>query len=563
MTTIAETTLDRRLEDLRSDVLGEDACLIGPFGQRRICYADHIASGRPLASVETALRDLVLPAYANTHTEDSFTGARTTRIAHDAAAYLKGALHADDAYAVAFPGTGSTGAIKRLQEILGVAVPCTHRERFLAALPEAERLVVFVGPYEHHSNEVSWRESLAEVVAVPLDERGALDLAALEEAVSDPRYAGRPKLGSFSAASNVTGIRTDVAAVARVLRRHGARVAVDFAASAPYEDVDVRAGSDAQIDAAMISPHKFLGGPGSPGLLVFHRDLYDLRAPTTAGGGTVAYVTSQEHVFLGDIEAREDAGTPAIVQRIRAALAFQVKERVGIDAIERREHAWTEHALARLTATPGVVILGPTDVPRLAVVSFNLRDAGAVAAGRDDVALHPRFVIRLLSDLFGIQGRAGCSCAGPYGHELLGIDLDHAAAYLDAIQRGFEGIRPGWARISFHWLADRDEVDFLLDAVAFIARYGHRFLPLYRFDWHSGGWTWRDAAPAEDPATGGASAFGPESWEALPRSTRSRAEDYAAAMDDAHAWAERLGEPARPAPPPPDGVDPSLVSFRT
>jgi selenocysteine lyase/cysteine desulfurase len=570
-TPTADPTLERRLEALRADVIGHDACLDGPFGRRRICYADHIASGRPLASIEATLRDLVLPAYANTHTEDSFTGARTTRIAHDASAYLKRALHAGDAYAVAFPGTGSTGAIKRLQEILGVAVPCTHRERFLAALPEEERLVVFVGPYEHHSNEVSWRESLAEVVAVPLDERGALDLVALEAAVSDPRFASRPKLGSFSAASNVTGIRTDVSAVARILRRHGARVAFDFAASAPYEDVDVRAGADDQIDAAMLSPHKFLGGPGSPGLLVFHRDLYDLRAPTTAGGGTVAYVTSQEHVFLGDVEAREDAGTPAILQRIRAALAFQVKERVGIAAIERREHAWTEHALARLAATPGVEILGPSDVPRLAVVSFLVRDAGAAAEGRDDVALHPRFVIRLLSDLFGIQGRAGCSCAGPYGHELLGIDLEHAAAYLDAIRHGFEGIRPGWARISFHWLADRAEVDFLLDAVAFVARHGHRFLPLYRFDWRSGAWTWRGRDHAATPEAGAApngATFGPEAWAPLPRSDRSPAEDFAAALSEAHAWADRLaaeGAPpdgARVGPPPP-GVDPGLVFFRT
>lgn len=559
-------TLEDQLEALRQDVVGSDACLAGPFGSRRICYADHIASGRPLGSIEDAVRDLVLPAYANTHTEDSFTGARTTRIAHDAGAYLKRALHASDAYAIAFPGTGSTAAIKRLQEILGVAVPCTHRERLLEALPTSERLVVFVGPYEHHSNEVSWRESLAEVMSIPLDERGALDLDVLEQTVRDPRWGDRPKLGSFSAASNVTGIRTDVHAVARILRRHGAHVAFDFAASAPYEDVDVREGSDAQIDVAMLSPHKFLGGPGSPGMLVFHRDLYGLRAPTTSGGGTVAYVTSEEHLFLDDVEAREDAGTPAIVQRIRAALAFQVKDRIGIETIEAREQAWTERALTRMAETPGVNVLGPLDMPRLAVASFLVRDAGAAAAGRDDVALHPRFVIRLLSDLFGIQGRAGCSCAGPYGHELLGIDLEHAKAYVEAVQNGFEAIRPGWARISFHWMIDEDEADFLVDAVAFVARYGHRFLPLYRLDWHSGAWNWRAGEGVDDEAGGDAAhagTFDPDGWTALTRSPRSRSEDFALALGEAEAWAERLGEPDGLGTDAPHGLDPALVFFRS
>jgi selenocysteine lyase/cysteine desulfurase len=558
--------IEARLDPLRADVIGADALVEGPFGPRRIAYADHIASGRPLASIEDALREAVLPTYANTHTEDSATGARTTRLANDAGRYLKRCLHAGPDYAIAFPGTGSTGAIKRLQEILGVAVPCSRRDALLAALPDAERPVVFVGPYEHHSNEVSWRESLAEVVVVPLADDGRLDLAALERIVADPRWGHRPKIGSFSAASNVTGILTDVAAVARVLRRHGARVAFDFAASAPYVDVDVMDGSDAQVDAAMLSPHKFLGGPDSPGLLVFHRDLYRLRAPTTAGGGTVSYVGPEDHAFLGDVEAREDAGTPAIVQRIRAAMAFRVKERVGLELVRAREEAWTRRALARMSATPGIEVLGPTDVPRLGVVSFLLRDAGAVAAGQPDRTLHPRFVIRLLSDLFGVQGRAGCSCAGPYGHALLRIDPDRSAAYRAAIEAGFEGVKPGWARLSFHWLADRDEVDFLLDAVAFVAEHGHRFVPLYAFDWRSGAWTWRgaggdDAGVQDDP-------FEPDRWPRPARATRPAAEDRARYLAEAHAWAERLSEEGAPperssvGPPPPE-VDPGLVFFRT
>jgi selenocysteine lyase/cysteine desulfurase len=526
------------------------------------------------------LRDLVLPGYANTHTEDSFTGARTTRIAREAATYLLRSLHAGDDYAVAFPGTGSTGAIKRLQEILGVAVPSIHRKRLLDALPAVERWIVFVGPYEHHSNEVSWRESLAEVVVIPLDERGGIDLAALDRIVNDPRFIRRPKLGSFSAASNVTGVRTDVTAVARILRRGGAKVAFDFAAAAPYLDVDVHAGSDRQVDAAMLSPHKFLGGPGSPGMLVFHNDLYRLPAPTMAGGGTVAYVGPDEHTFLADIGAREDAGTPAIVQRIRAALAFRVKETIGAEAIEAREQAWIDRAFGRLRSMPGVDILGPVDAPRIAVASFLILDPGGAADGEPSRTLHPRFVIRLLSDLFGIQGRAGCSCAGPYGHALLGIDARAAHAYRDAIAAGFEGVKPGWSRLSFHWLADRAEVDFLLDAVQFVAEYGHRFVPLYAFDWRSGAWRWRGGVPGlpdasfEPERTSAASAWDgltPADWAALESSKRSCAEDYASALEEARDWAARLSAEAYAhlyttaggGRDVPDEVDPELVFFRT
>jgi len=227
-------------ERVRADLLDLGACVATPFGARRVTYADHIASGRHLRSVERLLADAVLPLYANTHTEDSALGAHTTRLTHEAAEYVKACLGAGPEYKLLFPGTGATGALKRLQEILGVSVPPQHRHRLLSVLPEAERPVVFVGPYEHHSNDVTWRESLAEVVAVPLDQEGLLDLAALDRAVSDPRFANRPKIGSFSAASNVTGLITDVRAVAKVLHRHGAVAVFDFAASAPYVRLDVR-----------------------------------------------------------------------------------------------------------------------------------------------------------------------------------------------------------------------------------------------------------------------------------------------------------------------------------
>ncbi len=535
------------LSELRGDILGADACVRTPFGERRITYADHIASGRPLASVEERLRASVLPLYANTHTEDSATGAYTTHLVHEASAYIKRQLGADERYRLVFAGSGTTGAVKRMQEILGLAVPSNLRERVLAALEPEERPVVFVGPYEHHSNELSWRESLAEVVAIPLDERGGIDLGALKRGLDDPRFDGRPKIGSFSAASNVTGIITDVRAVATLLHEHGAAAFFDYAASAPYVDIDVRPGELDGIDALFLSPHKFLGGPGSPGVLLFDQMLYDQPVPTTAGGGTVSYVSPQGHWFLNDIEAREDAGTPAILQKLRAALAFEVKQRVGVKRIEKRERQLIAAAIERFRDHPNVHLLGNLDAPRLAVVSFEVRSGPWI--------LHPRFVTRLLNDLFGIQGRAGCSCAGPYGHDLLGIDAERSRAYHDAIEAGFEAVRPGWSRISFHYAIDDTTFAFLLDALAFVAEYGGRFVPLYRFDWSTGAWT--HEADTE-PECG----FDSASWRPIARSRAAPSEDFARYLDEARALADGLKAPTG-GPSAPEGLDAALVTFLT
>ncbi|MEJ2287973.1 MAG: aminotransferase class V-fold PLP-dependent enzyme [Deinococcales bacterium] len=540
---MAETAM----RQLRNDTLGEDACVRTPFGERRVTYADHIASGRPLRSVEERLQRSVLPLYANTHTEDSATGAHTTHLMHEATEYIKARLGADERYRLVFAGSGTTGAIKRMQEILGLAVPSSLRDRVLAVLAPDERPVVFVGPYEHHSNELSWRESLAEVVTIPLDGRGTIDLDALRRALEDARFEGRPKIGSFSAASNVTGIVTDVRAVARLLHEHGAAAFFDFAASAPYVAIDVRPGQPDGIDALFLSPHKFLGGPGSPGLLLFDQMLYDQPAPTTAGGGTVSYVSHGGHWFVEDIEAREDAGTPAILQKLRAAMAFEVKERIGVERIEERERAFITEAIARLRDHPNLQLLGNLEVPRLAVLSFEVRSG--------DRILHPRFVTRLLNDLFGIQGRAGCSCAGPYGHDLLGIDAERSRAYHEAIEAGFEGVRPGWSRISFHYGISEEAFRFLLEAVTFVAEYGDRFVPLYRFDWRTGAWTHEadEALPC---------GFDSASWPAVPRSEAPFVEDYRRYLEEARRLAEGLQPPARPGSAP-KGLDPSLVTFLT
>jgi selenocysteine lyase/cysteine desulfurase len=536
------------LKWLRNEVIGSGAEITTPFGQRRITYADYVASGRPLAYIERTLLNRVMPSYANTHTEDSFTGARTTHYAHEAAEYIKRCLNADDRYKIIFTGTGSTAAIKRLQEILGLSVPSPLRARVLEITRPEERPVVFVGPYEHHSNEVSWRETIAEVVEIGLCDKGLIDLDALHAALTDKKYANRPKIGSFSAASNVTGIISDTRSIARLLHAQGAFACFDFAASAPYVKIDLKPGKNDGYDAVFISPHKFVGGPGSPGVLVFNEAMYALETPSTAGGGTVTYVSSSEHHFVSDIEAREDAGTPAILQKTRAALAFWVKEQVGTDLIEGREREFSTRALKRLGQNPKLEILGNLTAKRLAVVSFLVRSG--------ERYLHPRFVVRLLNDLFGIQSRGGCACAGPYGHQLLHIDEERSKQTWQSIQAGYEGIKPGWTRLNFNYFISDAEFEFLISALEFVADHGAKFVPLYDLDWHSG--AWKHATDKPHPSLFQSLEF----VDPLPSSTEET--PFQAYLEQAHQLAQGLPEPLeRPIPPDvSQQVSEELVFFR-
>jgi selenocysteine lyase/cysteine desulfurase len=480
----SSTTLaDVNLAWIRAQLIGYDAIAQTPFGERRIVYADYVASGRSLQWIESFILKQVLPLYANTHTEDSATGARMTTLAHDAASYIKRCLGMQNGKLL-FCGTGSTAAIKRLQEILGLVVPEALRERVIESLNPAERPIVFVGPYEHHSNEVSWRETIAEVVELPLNTDGAIDLNALRTALGAVRNSERPLFGSFSAASNVTGTLTDTRAVARLLHEHGALAFFDFAAAAPHAAIDMRMGQPDGYDAIFISTHKFVGGPDTPGILVFDPALYHLRAPSTAGGGTVSYVSSNEHRFVDDIEQRESAGTPGTVQCIRAALAFLVKESVGVPTIEQLESAMIRSAIARLRGHPRIELLGNLDAPRLAILSFLVRTS-------DGKVLHPRLVVRLLNDLFGIQSRGGCACAGPYAHRLLDINPGRAEDFRDAVLDGFEAVKPGWTRLNFSYFIEPEEFEFLLDAIEFIADQGERFIAEYECDWRGGAWRHR------------------------------------------------------------------------
>jgi len=471
----------RYLDFVRKQILGSDLLFQAPYGLRNMFYADYTASGRGLRFIEEKLLR-IQKSYANTHTEDDYSGKYLTDLYHQAEARIKSLVNAGEHGKIFSVGSGSTGALKKLQEIIGVYVPPLTRERLGLLRSETLAPVVFIGPYEHHTNELMWRESLAEVVVVRLSGRGGLDLADLEEKVSASRFSSRVKFGSFSAGSNITGVKTPVYDVARICHRHKAAVFFDFAAVAPYAEIDMNKDLESYFDALFFSPHKFLGGPGSSGILVIHERLYrkDL-PPTTAGGGTVVYVGFDGHDYAEDIEIRETAGTPPILQTIKAALAMEVKEKIGAARIDRIEKENLSLFLAGLRKMPAVRLVGPYNTPDLTpIVSFNI-------AHRDRI-LHPKFVTKLLNDLFGIQSRAGCSCAGPYGHLLLGIETETSGRLRRLIGQGRQGIKPGWVRLNIHYTFDRGDIDFLLKAVEFAAESGHLFLRDYSFDWRTGEW---------------------------------------------------------------------------
>jgi selenocysteine lyase/cysteine desulfurase len=475
------------VETIRASVIGSDYAVPGPFGLRRVTYADYTASGRSLAFIEDYLREVVLPLYANTHTESSGTGLQTSRFREEARTMIRSCVNASDEHAVIFAGSGATAAIDRLVAVLGLRIPCRLDEAYRLSdhIPAEDRPVVFIGPFEHHSNELPWRESIADVVRIDEDADGHIDLQQLERELE--AHCDRPlKIGSFSAASNVTGIISDTRAIARLLHEHGALSFWDFAAAAPYVSIDMSPQDDpaAYKDAIFFSPHKMIGGPGTPGVLVARKDLFTNRVPAVPGGGTVAFVNPNDHRYIDDIETREEGGTPAIVEAIRAGLVFQLKEAVGDDRIRNLEESFIARAIASWSQNPNIKLLGNPDAERLSIVSFVVR--------HKERYLHHNYVVALLNDLFGIQSRGGCSCAGPYGHSLLDIDLDTSIEFEREITRGCEGIKPGWVRVNFNYFISESVFDFIVEAVHMVANEGWRLLPSYRFDPVTGLWEHRD-----------------------------------------------------------------------
>ncbi|KAF1335938.1 tRNA 2-thiocytidine biosynthesis protein ttca, partial [Globisporangium splendens] len=465
------------------NVIGSKSLFDSPFGMKAITYADFTASGKSLQCIEEYIQQEVMPLYGNTHTTTSITGLQTTCFRHEARQIIAQAVNAkitgrgaEDC--VLFTGQGSTSAANKMVTALGLHLP-------LATADPEQRPVVFVGPFEHHSNLLPWRESVAEVVVIPENDAGQIDLDVLREKLAF--YSKRPlKIGAFSAASNLTGILVDVDTVSAILHQHGALAVWDYATCAPYVTIDMNPVVTGELrpfvykDAVFISGHKFIGGPGSPGVLVVKKRLLGNAVPTTVGGGTVFFVTEQDHRYLSNREEREEGGTPDILGSIRLGLAFELKQRVGAARILEIEKQHVARVRGALGSNENIVLLGRSNVEQLPIFSFLVRFG--------DRFLHYNFVCALLNDLFGIQTRGGCQCAGPYATRLLGLTKHDTLAFENALIDKKEMLRPGFSRVSFPYFMDDAQVDYIVRAIEFVAEEGWKFLPQYKFNHKSGAW---------------------------------------------------------------------------
>lgn len=535
------STLERReelLERLRGDIAGGASAVPTPFGVKPLVYADFTASGRVLPLIEQTIATRVAPYYANTHSETAFTGRQTTRFREEARAAVRAAVAADDRHAVIFAGSGATGAIAGL----------------VGALPPLDggRAVVFLGPYEHHSNDLPWRESGALVVRIPLDDNGDICQATLEAELV--KHADIPlRIGAFSAASNVTGVRSDMRALAGMLHRHGAYCFVDFAAAAPYVDMTIAEsapGAGDHFDALYFSPHKFVGGPGASGVLVADKGLFGRARPVVPGGGTVSYVTRAHHRYVQQIERREEAGTPNILGDIRAGLVCRMKCDLGVDLIEQAEARATEWAMRAWGEVPNIEILAGNHPHRLPIFSLVIGHAGRM--------LHPAFVVAVLNDLFGIQARAGCSCAGPYAHDILRISDAQALRYEALVDSGYPMFRPGWTRLGFHFLHDDATINYLIEAVRFVAWHAGELLSLYNPDLRTGRWHARAGVPVASVGFDDlCSAWWEKRQTAADRAPdeAARADSYAQAFEHAATILEAADHRSAPAPGLPNDLE--------
>ncbi|WP_170788154.1 aminotransferase class V-fold PLP-dependent enzyme [Ruegeria lacuscaerulensis] len=443
----------------RDGLIGEGVMIPGLRGDVPLVYADYVASGRALRQVEDFVAAHVLPFYANSHTEASYCGAYMTRLRGEARAEIARIVGAQEEDSVIFTGSGATAGLNRLVSLMGVN--------------EADRPVVLLGPYEHHSNILPWRESKARVIEIPEASDGGVDLQVLERILVD-HSASDLIIGSFSAASNVTGIITDPDPVTRLLKAHGALAVWDYAGGGPYLPMDIGEG-DTRKDAIVVSPHKFPGGPGASGVLVVNTEAVRRTCPSWPGGGTVSFVSPWRHDYSANLSAREEAGTPNVIGDIRAALAFIVKDVVGVKEITKREVQYNQMALQGWGDNPNLTLLGVDNPHRLPIFSFLVRDnAGNL--------VHQQLFTRMLSDIYGIQARGGCACAGPYAHRLLGIDRDTSEALHAALSAGEEMKKPGWVRLNFSYLMSEQTVQFVIDSVNDLSRRTAEFAPFYTAD---------------------------------------------------------------------------------
>jgi len=449
--------LEKHFEKFRKNIVGIDQTYASPFGEKIMVYADWTASGRLYRPIEERMLNQFGPFVANTHTETTFSGSAMTLAYHEARKIIKDHVNAYDDDVLITEGTGMTGVINKFQRILGLRIPENLKNLSTAILPE-QKPVVFITHMEHHSNQTSWLETIADVEIIPYDRTGLVDIDSLNELLE--KYKDKTlKIASVTACSNVTGIQPDYFEIAKIMHRNNGVCFVDFACSAPYVKIDMHPmDKEAYLDAIFFSPHKFLGGPGASGVLIFNKKLYHNMVPDNPGGGTVNWTNPWgEHSYLDDIELREDGGTPGFLQTIRIALSIQLKEEMGIKNIHDREEEINKEIFKRLKPVKNLVLLAQQHENRLGVFSFYIND------------LHFNLGVKILNDRFGIQTRGGCSCAGTYGHFLLHVDQQESHELVEKIADGCLLDKPGWIRMSIHPTTTNKEVDLICDAIISLA----------------------------------------------------------------------------------------------
>ncbi|OYU81754.1 MAG: selenocysteine lyase [Flavobacterium sp. BFFFF1] len=465
-----DTTLESYFQKFRHNIIGIDQEFDSPFGRKKIIYTDWTASGRLYRPIEEKMISDFGPFVANTHTETTVSGTAMTLAYHEARKIIKRHVNAGPDDVLINDGTGMTGVVNKFQRILGLKVPESLKP-YTADIPKNDRPVVFISHMEHHSNQTSWLETIAEVVVVPACEKGLFCLNNFTHLLE--KYRDRTlKIASVTSCSNVTGIKTPYHEVAKLMHRENGLCFVDFACSGPYVNIDMHPEDpEAYLDAIFFSPHKFLGGPGTTGVLVFNKKLYHNMIPDNPGGGTVSWTNPWgEHKYVDNIEDREDGGTPGFLQAIRTALAVRLKEEMGVDKILSREREIVDYIFADLKPIDNIRILAAQHKERLGVISFYIDN------------LHFNLAVKILNDRFGIQTRGGCSCAGTYGHYLLNVDQERSHLLTCKIDSGNLIDKPGWVRMSIHPTTNNDEIRFVCESIRALAQNHEQWSKDYVYD---------------------------------------------------------------------------------
>ena len=476
--------LEQYFNQFRKNIVGIHQTFQSPYGEQKLIYTDWTASGRLYRPREDKLVNQFGPFVANTHTETSTSGAAMTLAYHEARKIIKKHVNATNDDVLITTGSGMTGVVNKFQRILGLKVSENLKEH--TVVPEALKPIVFVSHMEHHSNQTSWLETIADVEVVPCNDAGLVCLTAFEKCIQKHQHR-TIKIASITSCSNVTGIKTPYHKVAKLIHKYNGLCFVDFACCAPYVDIDMHPEKEDEfLDAIFFSPHKFLGGPGSSGVLIFNKKLYKNTIPDNPGGGTVSYTNPWgQHDYFDDVETREDGGTPGFLQTIRIALSIQLKEKMGTKNIKKREDEVNKILFKTLESLPDVKILAPNHKERLSIFSFYFEK------------YHFNLVVKLLNDRFGIQTRGGCSCAGTYGHFLLNVDQETSNRIKDEILHGCNTQKPGWVRLSIHPTITTEELNFICKSLHTLSLHIQDWSKDYQYDAMKNDYFHKTVAPIE------------------------------------------------------------------